>query len=313
MRPVEREGPIAFLTGTTAVGKSAVALAWAERHGLEILSLDSRQVYRGLDVGTAKPTAEERQRVRHHLIDILDLSETCSAGRFSKLYRAALLDLEARSVRGLAVGGTGFYWEACSRGLHDLPPASPDIRENLEILYRERGTAGLCERLHALDPVGANRVPQTNWQRLMRAIELVESTGKPLGEIWAGERRQGALAPVVVLTRSRAEIKRRIEDRCRLMLDAGLLHELEALLARGIPPDAPGLRTVGYREFLPHLLDGAPIAACITRFVQSSRQYAKRQETWFRHRIPDRIEIPLEGDVPPEDVVDQIERVVSAR
>jgi tRNA dimethylallyltransferase len=303
-------GPIAFLTGPTAVGKSTIALVWAFRRGLELISLDSRQVYRGLDIGTAKPSREEQSRVRHHLVDILDPHETCSAGRYSALYRSVLSDLESRTVRGLAVGGTGFYWEACSRGLHAVPAAYPENRARLETLYREERASGLAARLRALDPAGASRVAPRNWQRVMRAIELIEATGRPLAEIFAGERRMGVSAPVVVLLRSRSETYARIEARCRAMLDAGLLGEIEQLLASGVPADAPAFRTVGYREFLPHLLAGAPLGPCITRFVQSSRQYAKRQETWFRHRIPERIEIALEGETPPEENVDRIERAL---
>lgn len=311
--------PVAFLTGPTAVGKSDLALELAERAGWAILSIDSRQLYRGLDRGTAKPTMEERRRVPHYLIDLLEPQELASAARFRDAYFDALSELESQNRPALAVGGTGFYWEVCTRGLDPLPATPPELRaETLRILEAE-GVEGLRRRLQEVDPGAAERLGAQDRQRMGRALELVALTGRTTGELYArtGEASPGtripgtepdASTPVIVLLRDRADLYARIESRCRAMLEQGLLEELRELLARGVPPSAPGLRTVGYREFLPHLLEGEALDIGIERFRRNSRRYGKRQMTWFRNRILARTEIHLRPDQNGLDILPQLSR-----
>jgi len=285
----QRESLAACILGPTAVGKTEVALLVAERTGMEILSVDSRQIYRRLELGTAKPTAAERTRVKHHLLDELEPAQTCSARRFRDLALIVLTQAEERRVRLLGVGGAGLYWEALVRGLHELPPASAEIRARHVRLLAEEGPDALHRRLRAVDPPTATRLASGDTQRVSRALEVHELTGLPLSVLHQQPRPDARAIPTVALQRDRADLYRRIEERCRRILEAGLVAELRDLLAAGVAPDAPGLRTVGYREFLPHLLDGKPLAACKEEFVRDSRRYAKRQGTWLRHRVPEAV------------------------
>jgi len=330
---------VGFVTGATAVGKSEAALLLCEQREWELLSVDSRQVYRGLDVGTAKPTAAERARVVHHGIDLIEPSQAFSAGGFRE-YALGVLEQARRSGRRLlAVGGAGFYWEALIRGLHPLPPASPEIRRRHARIVAEEGPEALHALLRSVDPATAARLAPRDRQRASRALEVAELTGIPLSAHLRG-RRTGSLGGgpadgwvdpkggtpaeppredaidqtlpmIVALTRPRPELYRRIEERCRRMMAAGLVAELAALLRQGVPPDAPGLRTVGYREFLPHLLEGRALAVCEEGFVRASRRYAKRQETWLRHRLPERIELRVGDEEPAAETAVRIARALA--
>jgi tRNA dimethylallyltransferase len=304
--------PLFFLAGATAVGKSAVALLLAESHGLEIISIDSRQIYRNLEIGTAKPIEAERRRVPHHLIDRLDPRDSCSAGHFRDLYRETLVELSRRSARSIAVGGTGLYWEACTRGLHPLPPVDRELRTELEEIAAREGVSALHEQLVRLDPAGASRIPPQNRQRVMRALELVRQTGQSLVEIFHGPRSDAIHDPIptFVLTRDRADLYARIDRRCEEMLEAGLLEEVRSLLDRGVPADAPGMRTLGYREMADHLA-GHSWEEARERFHRHSRQYAKRQETWFRHRLPEALEIAISPDESPQSVAQRLDALAS--
>lgn len=275
-----------WLAGPTAVGKSEVALRLCEMRGLSLLSLDSRQIYRGLDIGTAKPSAEERRRVPHLLIDRLDPTEACSAGRYRELALAALSGLRASGRRALAVGGAGLYWEALTRPLHDLPRASAEIRARHEEILRREGSAGLHAELRRVDPETAARLSPNDRQRISRALEVAALAGRPLSELLRAGRPAALDLPVAVLERPPAELRERIAARAAAMLDAGLLEEIRGLIAAGVPPEAPAFRSVGYREFLPHLLRGEPLEACRARFLQATWLYARRQQTWLRGRVP---------------------------
>ena len=308
-------GPLCYIAGATAVGKSSIALAWAEEDGLELLSLDSRQVYRQLSIGTAKPRPEELARVRHHLVDCLDLDEACSAGRFRDLFESALEDVAARGRQALAVGGTGFYWETCVRGLHDLPASSPEVRAELEAQLDRAGLDQLYAELVSLDPGAADRVPANNRHRVLRALELVRTTGRPLADLYGGERtgEDRSSVPVLYLTRPRAETYARIERRCQAMLDAGLLNEIRQLLKAGWTKESPGLQTVGYREFFSFLEGTESYEAAVERFVVHSRRYAKRQDTWFRNRVPERIEVRIESTDTAQGVAQRCRRALEER
>lgn len=304
-----RERLAGCILGPTAVGKTEVALLVAEQAGVEILSVDSRQIYRRLEIGTAKPTAAERARVRHHLLDALDPGETCSARRYRDLALEALREAQARGVQLLGVGGAGLYWEALVRGLHELPSASAEIRARHVRLLAEEGPDALHRRLRSVDPPTATRLAPGDTQRVSRALEVHELTGLPLSALHRKPLPDARAVPTVALLRDRVELYRRIETRCERILSAGLVAELRSLLATGVAPDAPGLRTVGYREFLPHVIEGKPLAACVEEFVRASRQYAKRQETWLRHRVPEAVVIYVQAD---EAVKETAERVRAA-
>jgi len=282
------------------VGKTEVAVLLAERFGLSILSVDSRQIYRRLERGTAKPGAEERARAEHLLLDRLEPTETCSAGKYLRMAEDALEDLAARGRAALAVGGAGLYWEALAGGLHSLPVSTPESRARWEAVAEAEGVSGLLSRLRRVDPARASQLGPRDRQRILRALEVCELAGRPMSALLAEERGRVTEPPlpVIALLRDRAELYRRIEQRCRLMLDSGLLEELRGLLASGVPAEAPGLRTVGYREFLPHLLEGKALPACVEDFRRATRRYAKRQETWLRRRLPARVEVRIEEGEP---------------
>jgi tRNA dimethylallyltransferase len=277
---------IVCLVGPTASGKSALALALAERLGAEIVSADSRQVYRGLDIGTAKPTAAERARVPHHCLDLVDADEAFDAARFRAAAAAALADVHRRGRPALVVGGTGLYVRALLHGLCPAPPRAPRLRAALVHVAAERGVRALHRGLAALDPVTAERVHPHDVVRTVRALEVALASGRRLSEWQAAHRFAEApyRALVIGLALPTPELDARIATRAEAMLRAGFLDEVRALRARGLAADAPGLRTVGYRELLPHA-DGTDDTARAA-IVLATRRFAKRQRTWFR-REPD--------------------------
>lgn len=275
------------LVGPTASGKSRLALAVAERAGAEVLSLDSMLVYRGLDVGTAKPTADERRRVRHHLIDLVDPHERYDVQRYLRDVRAAVADVRSRGARAFFVGGTGFYLAALLRGLFEGPPVDPALRAALEARVEREGAAALHAELAALDPEAARRIHANDVKRLVRALEVPQQTGRTLTD-WqrewgwhAGRPPAERPARLVGLELPPAQLERRIRERTRAMLDAGWADE--AARVRGGPGfSATAVQALGYREAL-ELADGTlDRAACEERVALRTRQFARRQRTWFR-------------------------------
>jgi tRNA dimethylallyltransferase len=273
------------IVGATAVGKSALALAVAERTGAEILSADALQVYRGLDIGTAKPSPEERARVPHHLVDILDPHERFSAGRFARLARRALGEIHGRGRAAIVVGGSGLYLRALLRGMAPLPESDPGVRERLAVRLGESGLAPLREELERLDPVTAARLAPGDTQRTLRALEVALSSGRPLSS-WLAEAPFGrdALQGVraVGLTLPRSVLYDGIRSRIASMTDRGWLEEVRSLIARGVDPEAPALRAIGYAQWLGHLSGEYDFEEAVRRIIVATCRYAKRQETWFR-------------------------------
>lgn len=273
-----------MLCGPTAVGKTAVAVALAERMGAEIVAADSRTVYRGADVGTAKPTPEQRGRVRHHLLDVADPAEAFTLADYQRLAHQALADVHARGRLPLLVGGTGLYIRAVVDGL-SLPPVSPDhaLRAALEADERECGSGHLHGRLAALDPDAAMRIHPRNLRRVIRAMEVVLRTGRPI----SAQQRQGggAIAGAVAmvgLTMERTQLYRRIDARVEAQMASGLEDETLRLLERGIPLTAPIMQALGYKEIAGWLLGSCDAAEAVRRLKRNTRRYAKRQLTWFR-------------------------------
>jgi tRNA dimethylallyltransferase len=268
--------------GATATGKTALALALAERVGGEIVSMDSRQVYRGLDIGTGKPTPEERARSPHHLVDILDPREPTSAGTHARLAEGAVKDIAARGRAPLLVGGTGLYFRALLEGIVDVAiPAETlaDIRAELS----PRPTEALYAQLRAADPARAAALSPGDRVRISRALELIAWTGERASDLYERPRRTAPLSAIkFVLTMPRARLRETIAARTRAMFAAGWPEEVRALLAAGVPPEAPGMRSLGYAEIAAAIAAGGPAAEVEDAVITRTRQYAKRQETFFR-------------------------------
>lgn len=296
-----------FILGPTASGKSALALALAERFPIEIVSVDSALVYRGLDIGTAKPSRVERERVVHHLIDIIEPTESYSAARFALDASRLIREIEGRGRLPLLVGGTMLYVKALTEGLHDLPAADPAVRVAIDQEANEIGWPAMHARLAQLDPASATRLAPRDAQRIQRALEIVMTTGKPLSA-WlaeAGRRTPGpglAERPVTLIAlepSDRSVLHRRIEQRFETMIRQGFIEEVRALRDRGdLNAELPAIRSVGYRQVWDWLESGskAPMKTLIDAGVAATRQLAKRQLTWLRG-MPERQVIDcLAGD-----------------
>ncbi len=279
------------LVGPTASGKTALALALAQQVPLEIISLDSALVYKGMDIGTAKPSREELQIVPHHLIDIRDPSQSYSAAEFARDATRLIAEIRERGKLPLLVGGTMLYLKALVEGLDDLPLASPSVRADIEAQAATGGWPALHAELAKVDQVTAQRLPPNDAQRISRALEVWRVSGKPLSSFFGATRVAGPDIAVVSLEpEQRSWLHQRIEQRFDDMLQQGLLDEVRALRARGdLHADMPSMRCVGYRQcwdMLDQLQDAAPDARAMRRLrdtgVAASRQLAKRQLTWLR-------------------------------
>jgi tRNA dimethylallyltransferase len=274
-----------FLLGPTASGKTAVALELAQRFPAEIVSVDSAQVYRDMDVGTAKPVPEERERVRHHLIDILDPTEAYSAGRFRDDALRLVKEIHARGRTPILAGGTMLYFRALTRGLADLPPAQPAIRAEIEARAALEGWPALHRELASVDPIAAARIEPADAQRIQRALEVHRFTGRALSS-FHGE----AQAPlpfdglhIGLEPSERAVLHDRIARRFRAMLERGLVDEVKALKTRyALDASMPAMRAVGYRQVWETLGGEASAATLEARGIAATRQLAKRQLTWLR-------------------------------
>jgi len=270
------------IVGPTAIGKTDIALGVAALTGAEIVSCDSRQIYRGLTIGTAKPTPEELARVRHHLVDVAEPDEAWSAGRWAEEARTVLHGLAARGIPALVVGGSGLYLRALREGLAALP-SDPEVRRRLRSELETHGLDTLHERLRRLDPAAAERVHPRNRERLVRALEVITLTGRPLTELWRERRPESPfLFDVVVIDRQKAERDERIDRRVEAMFRARFLDEVRTLVAKGFAPTWPSYRTLGYPEAVECLEGKRSEAEAIVRIQQRTRRFAKRQLTWFR-------------------------------
>lgn len=289
-RRVAPAPPAVFLLGPTASGKTALALALALRFPVEIVSVDSALVYRGLDIGTAKPTLAERESAPHHLIDIVEPTEAYSAGRFRVDALAVAEGIRARGRVPLFVGGTLLYERALVRGLARLPAANATIRAELDDEARRLGWPAMHARLQQVDPPAAARLEPTDAQRIQRALEVHRIAGRPLSELIAEEA--GGASPFEALRialepSDRAVLHQRIAERFRAMLSAGLVAELEGLRARhALTAAMPAMRAVGYRQAWETLEGLHPASTLAERGIAATRQLAKRQLTWLR-AMPD--------------------------
>jgi tRNA dimethylallyltransferase len=263
-----------FILGPTASGKHEAAILLAERIGAEIISVDSMKVYRGMDIGTAKPSRADLARVPHHLVDICDPSETYSAGRFVRDAAEARRGIEDRGKRALFVGGTSLYYKAYRYGMFEGPPADPVLRDELIA----EGPAALHAELSRVDPAAAKRIHPNDTKRLVRAIEVYRKTGEPISARQSQFDRPKGDAKVFILKRS--DLASRVERRTRRMIEEGLVEEVKRLLA--CPWSKEGRAAVGYREIVDHLGGRQTLAEAEAEIVRDTLRFTKRQATWFK-------------------------------
>jgi tRNA dimethylallyltransferase len=285
------------------VGKSAVAIGLAQRLGGEIVSVDSMQVYRGLDIGTAKPSAEERARVAHHLIDVAGVSDPFDAARFARLAGEALAGIRARGRVPILCGGTGLYYRALFEGLGQAPPGDAALRAAL-------GSTPLPELLRELaerDPVTYGRIDRQNPRRVIRALEVIRLTGRPFSEQraqWDRGLQTGAhRCRLLGLERAAGDLRRRIDGRVEEMFRRGLVAETEQLLQQGLGQNPTAMQALGYRQVAEYLAGKRSLGQTVELVKIRTRQFAKRQMTWFRRQMRLRW-IRLEGEAATEQVVD---------
>lgn len=277
--------PVIVIVGPTASGKSDLALAVAERFQGELVNYDSVQVFRGFDIGSAKPSTMEQDRVRHHMIDIRGPAELFTAGDYQREGRLVLNDIRDRGKLPVLVGGTGLYLRALTEGLFQGPTRSAFWRERMEDLAERRGREHLHRLLQRLDPEAANRIAARDKPKIIRALEVRLETGKALSEHLSAKPRhplEGFRLATVGLDPPREECYRRIDDRVRRMFDRGLIEEVRGLLDQGVPRDAKPFTALGYRHVLANLAGGEPWETTIAMIQRDTRRYAKRQLTWFR-------------------------------
>jgi tRNA dimethylallyltransferase len=275
-----------WLAGATATGKSAVALLLAERLHGEIISVDSMQVYRGLDIGTAKPNADEQRRVRHHLIDVVELTQPFNAAQFVRSANEAVKEIQARGRRPIFCGGTGLYFKAFLDGLGEAPPADAALRTKLEATP----LVALLDELSQKDPATFEKIDRQNPRRVIRAVEVIRLTGKPFSaqrSEWPKQNKTGEAPPMIWgLSRQPADLHARINERVDGMFERGLVAEVKKLLEQGLEQNRAAMQAIGYRQVVEHLRGEHSLTQTIELVKIRTRQFAKRQLTWFRRQLP---------------------------
>lgn len=273
------------ILGPTASGKSSLAMALATSDagrdvGIELLSIDAMQVYRGMDIGTAKPTVSEQALVRHHLIDLVDATQAFTVAQFQIAYQHAVDDITSRGGRALLVGGTGLYVRAVVDGL-TLPGQWPEVRARLDDELVTLGPEALHQRLCHLDPTAGSKMEPSNSRRIIRALEVCEGSGRPFSSFGPGvDTYPASEVQQVALRWPRDVLARRIEERVRVMIERGLQGEVESLLTQGLSPTA--MQALGYKEMIEHIEGRMSLEEVIATIVVKTRQFAVRQERWFR-------------------------------
>ena len=274
------------LIGATGSGKSALAMRWAEATGNSIISCDSMQVYRGLDIGTAKPSQAEQQAVPHALIDVVDLPAVYSAADWARAATCCIQQENAAGRIPLICGGTGFYLRALLQGFSDIPDIPAAIRQELETRLQEEGREALHAELQTVDPTISQRIGVTDTQRLLRALGIWKATARPLSS-WQAQPATGVQlqGKRMWLQKPRQQLRQDIAERFMQMIDAGWLNEVRWLQAQQIPQQHPAMRAVGYRQLLQHVQGECSLETAIEQGITATRRYAKRQNTWFRHQL----------------------------
>lgn len=297
--------PIHVLTGCTACGKTELALTWAEQHGAEIVSCDSLLFYRGMDIGTAKPTAAERARVPHHLIDILEVEERIDVKRYAELARDTVAAIEDRGRPVLVVGGSGFYLRSFFAPVADDVEVEPDVRAGLEAKLASDGLEPLLDQLRELNPDGLGDLDVQNPRRVVRALERCLASGATLAELSA--RFQAQERPfadrevrIVELARETDDLRARIAARVHAMLAAGLVEEVRTLRGWGLEQNPSAAAAIGYRETLAWLDEGGELAELEAAIAQNTWQLVRKQRTWFRTQLPSHKVIALAPGAAPD-------------
>lgn len=276
--------PVILLAGATGVGKTALAILLAQRLGTEIINADSLQVYRYMDIGTAKPTPQERLAAVHHLLDVVSPDEAFDAARYLELARPILSNLQRSGRAPLVVGGTGLYMKILIKGICSGPPSDPHVRKRLLEELDAVGTTGLHKKLLDIDPPLGARLHPNDRQRVLRALEVFIVSGQRLSE-WQqdhGFRQESFPTVKLCLSRPREELYDRINRRVDAMMEQGFLNEVKRLLEMGYGPELKPMQSLGYKQLTAHVLEGAPLQTAVEEMKRESRRYAKRQLTWFR-------------------------------
>ena len=276
--------PLLVIAGPTAVGKTAHTVALARTHNLEILSADSMQVYRYLDVGTAKPAPGELQGVPYHLIDFVDPGEQFNVAQFVSLADRVIKEIRSQGKVPLVVGGTGMYIKSLLYGVFDESGNDAEIRSELIERVAAEGLGSLYNELRRKDPEAASHIQPGDRLRIIRALEVYYATGKPISELQRKSREQGARYSyrLVILDRNRDDLYKRINQRVDTMIQTGFVEEVRSLLEKGYTRDSPGLKALGYRQIIDYLKGGIHISEATESIKKDTRNYAKRQLTWFR-------------------------------
>ena len=293
-----------FIAGPTAVGKSGIALRLAEQIGGEIISADSMQVYRGLDIGTAKPSPAERARVPHHLIDVCDLTEHFDAAQFIRLAQSAVTNIQTRGHVPVFCGGTGLYFKAFLSGLGEAPATDSALRAELEATPFE----ALLHELRERDPAAYEKIDKQNPRRVIRAVEVIRLTGKQFSAQraeWKSESPKSKAEATFCFTRAPADLRARINARVDTMFERGLVAETRALLQQGLAENKTAMQAIGYRQVVEHLRGERPLTETIELVKSRTWQFARRQLTWFR-RHGNMAWIELEPDESPDESLRKI-------
>jgi tRNA dimethylallyltransferase len=298
---MNHKGRIFVLTGCTASGKTECALRWAERNNAEIISCDSLLFYRGMDIGTAKPTLAERARVPHHLIDLCAVTDRMDVTYYVTNAKRAVAEIEARGRRVLVTGGSGFYLKAFFAPVTDAVGVPADLRREIDEQLRSAGLPALVLELRQINPAGLGSLDLANPRRVVRALERCRAAGKTLAEL--AEDFAKLPAPfadwevqLVRLDRAPEELERRIAARVETMLGGGLIDEVERLIALGLKENPSAARAIGYRETIDFLEDRLPRAELADAIVRNTRALVKKQRTWFRTQLPPHKDVPAGAD-----------------
>jgi tRNA dimethylallyltransferase len=299
------EEPRLVLLGPTAVGKTAVSLLLAESLPAEIVSVDSRQIYRGMEIGSAAPTAAEQARISHHLVGEMEPEEVITAGEFGRRARRVLEEIRSRGREPLLVGGSGLYLHAVLGGLDEDLPRDPEVRTRFRERLRDEGAESLHQELARADPETAGRVSPRDGQRITRALEIMHLTGRPPSELRTRGMETRVPARIVVMDRDRETLESRIRHRVETMVNMDLVGEVRRLLARDLDPETPALKSVGYAETIRYVQGELGRADWLEAIVVNTRRFAKRQRTWFRG-LPEARWVEVGEREPPEQTAERV-------
>lgn len=280
-----------FLTGQTAVGKTELALQWAEEHGAEILSCDSLLVYQGMDIGTAKPTPEEQARVPHHGIDCVPVTHPFNIKEYMDMAKAVIDDAFSRGKPILVAGGTGFYLKSFFAPVIDDTPVSKEVVEQVQAISEADGLEGLLDKLHALNPDGLGKLDTKNPRRIIKALQRCLATGQTLQELQGKFDNQPLLfedypKQLCLLTREDTDLRMRVAHRAQKMIESGLVQEVESLASNGLLENPSAARAIGYRETLAWLEDPTTLDDLANHIIQNTCKLLRKQRIWFRHQVP---------------------------